>query len=324
MPWQLGGNSGTNPASTFLGTTDNQPLAIRTNALERMRITNNTLRILTDENPILFSSSWHAFPDPATNRAEISNDTGNFKTLMIVGNRSAGLGRRVSIWDRLEVNGDMLTCLNPILFSRGWNAFPDPATNRAEISNDTGNFKTLMIVGNRSAGLGPGLGRRVSVWDRLEVNGELEVKGDLAVTGDITLTNADCAEEFDIAAAASYEPGTVMTLGEEGTLHQSHQAYDKGVAGVVSGAGDYKPGLILDKQQLQSNRIPVALFGKVYCKVDASDAAIEVGDLLTTSDTPGYAMKATDPLRAFGAVVGKALRPLSAGQGMIPVLAALQ
>jgi len=45
---------------------------------------------------------------------------------------------------------------------------------------------------------------------------------------------------------------------------------------------------------------------------------------LTTSDTPGYAMKATDPLRAFGAVVGKALRPLSEGQGMIPVLAASQ
>jgi hypothetical protein len=66
-----------------------------------------SLRILTGSNPIRFTSSWSAFPDAATNQAEISNDTGIYKTLMIVGNRSAGLDRRVSIWDRLEVNGQL-------------------------------------------------------------------------------------------------------------------------------------------------------------------------------------------------------------------------
>jgi hypothetical protein len=70
--------------------------------------------------------------------------------------------------------------------------------------------------------------------------------------------------------------------------------------------------------------MPVALVGKVYCKVDAHYASIEVGDLLTTSDTPGHAMKATDPLKAFGSVIGKALRPLEAGQGLVPILIALQ
>jgi hypothetical protein len=35
-------------------------------------------------------------------------------------------------------------------------------------------------------------------------------------------------------------------------------------------------------------------------------------------------MKATDPSSAFGAVIGKALRALSNGQGMIPILVALQ
>jgi hypothetical protein len=53
-------------------------------------------------------------------------------------------------------------------------------------------------------------------------------------------------------------------------------------------------------------------------------APIEVGDLLTTSPTPGHAMKATDPVRAFGAVIGKALRALGDGQGLIPILVALQ
>jgi len=149
-------------------------------------------------------------------------------------------------------------------------------------------------------------------------------EGDVEVTGDIRLANADCAEDFDIAEAESIEPGTVMVLGEEGVLHQSQQAYDKRVAGVVSGAGGYKPALILDKQQLQSNRKPVALLGKAYCKVDAQYASIEIGDLLTTSPLPGHAMKADDPFKAFGAVIGKALRPLKEGRGLIPILIALQ
>jgi hypothetical protein len=64
--------------------------------------------------------------------------------------------------------------------------------------------------------------------------------------------------------------------------------------------------------------------GKVYCKVDARFGAVEVGDLLTTSPTLGYAMKTTDPFKAFGAVIGKAMCPLGEGQGLIPILIALQ
>ena len=148
--------------------------------------------------------------------------------------------------------------------------------------------------------------------------------GDVVVTGDIRLTNADCAEDFDVSGADKVEPGTVMVLGNEGALSESQQAYDKRVAGVISGAGDYKPGIVLDKRQTSSNRQPVALIGKVFCKVDAQFGAIEVGDLLTTSPIPGHAMKTIDPFKAFGAVIGKALRPLPNGQGLIPILIALQ
>jgi hypothetical protein len=115
-----------------------------------------------------------------------------------------------------------------------------------------------------------------------------------------------------------------MVLGKEGTLRQSYQAYDKCVAGVLSGAGDYKPAIVLDKQHSQPNRKPIALLGKVFCKVDAQYGAIAVGDLLTTSPTPGHAMKTSNPSKAFGAVIGKALRPLEEGQGLIPILIALQ
>jgi hypothetical protein len=148
--------------------------------------------------------------------------------------------------------------------------------------------------------------------------------GDVIVTGDIKLANGDCAEEFDIRADISVEAGTVMVLGDDGSLYPSEVAYDKRVAGAVSGAGEYKPGIVLDKQQSDGNRQPIALLGKVYCKVDASFAPVKIGDLLTTSPTPGHAMKATDQFKAFGAVIGKALRPLSEGQELIPVLIALQ
>jgi hypothetical protein len=148
--------------------------------------------------------------------------------------------------------------------------------------------------------------------------------GNVFVTGDIVLANADCAEDFDIAEVDFIEPGTVMVVGEEGALHQSYQAYDKRVTGVISGAGGYKPGIVLDKQQSQNNRKPIALLGKVFCKVDAQFGAVEAGDLLTTSPTPGHAMKASDPLKSFGTVIGKALRPLKEGKGMIQILVALQ
>jgi hypothetical protein len=115
-----------------------------------------------------------------------------------------------------------------------------------------------------------------------------------------------------------------MVIEREGKLCQSTEAYDKRVAGVISGAGGYKPGIVLGRDPSNGKAMPIALSGKVYCKADAGQAPIHVGDLLTTSDIPGYAMKATDPIKAFGAVIGKALRPLEKGQGLIPILVALQ
>jgi hypothetical protein len=154
-------------------------------------------------------------------------------------------------------------------------------------------------------------------------NGEntIQIK---AEDGDIVLKNADCAEDFDITVTEEVEPGTVMVINEGGGLRPSTEPYDKKVAGVISGGGNFKAGIVLDRQPGLSNRVPIALMGKVYCKVDAQYAPIKVGDLLTTSATPGHAMKATDPIEAFGSIIGKALSPLTAGQGLLPILVTLQ
>lgn len=158
-------------------------------------------------------------------------------------------------------------------------------------------------------------------------DGDIRVQRNVIVVGDVLLEGADCAEEFDVADAGSPGPGSVLVIdGMSGGLRESAGAYDPRVAGVVSGAGAYRPGLVLDRQgkRAESLRLPVALVGKVYCKVDADHGPIQVGDLLTTSATPGHAMRAADRSRAFGAVIGKALAPLTGGRGLIPVLVAMQ
>jgi len=149
--------------------------------------------------------------------------------------------------------------------------------------------------------------------------------GDVEVTGDIKLKHGDCAEEFGVIDTAVAEPGTVMIVDDAGTLRPSGREYDTCVAGIVSGAGSYQPALTLDhRSDSVEPRCVIALMGKVYCKVDADQGAIRVGDLLTTSSTAGHAMKAADKARAFGAVIGKALQPISSGKGLIAVLVSLQ
>ena len=152
------------------------------------------------------------------------------------------------------------------------------------------------------------------------------IEGNLDLTGRLNLLNGDLAEEFGVDPAGDgvLLAGTVVVLGAEGSIRASDTAYDRSVAGVVAGAGDYQPAIVLDRKSADAERVPVAMTGKVACNVDASYGSIEIGDQLTTSGTPGHAMKADDSAKAFGAVIGKALRPIRDGRGLIPILVTLQ
>ena len=157
--------------------------------------------------------------------------------------------------------------------------------------------------------------------------------GNVIVTGDLMLSGADYAENFDqsvpagggVATLEPVEPGSVMVLDECGGLRLSEREYDTAVAGVVSGGGHYSPGVILDAPHGvdQTGRVPLALMGKVFCRVDGTADPIKVGDLLTTSTVPGHAMRVRDRGRAIGAVIGKALQPCT-GRELIPILVTLQ
>jgi hypothetical protein len=160
---------------------------------------------------------------------------------------------------------------------------------------------------------------------RLDVAGMTRT-GILQITG-----GSDLSENFEVSsapdAASDVQPGMLVSIDPEnpGKLIISRNAYDRRVAGIVSGAGGVKPGMLMGQEgTVADGGHPVALTGRVYCWADASNGPIEPGDLLTTSNTPGHAMKVTDHTKAQGAILGKAMTKLEQGQGLVLVLVTLQ
>ena len=182
--------------------------------------------------------------------------------------------------------------------------------------NDEGNG----VAGHSDRGVGvKGSGPRAGRFE-----GNVEVTGSVYVDGDVVLTNGDCAEEWDLASGEAAKPGSVMVVDDAGRIEPCRSAYDTKVVGVLSGAGQYRPALILDRRGDPANRGKLAVLGKVYCMVDAGYGAVAAGDLLTSSPTPAHAMRSSDRERSFGSVIGKALAPLGEGTGLIPIIVALQ
>jgi hypothetical protein len=152
--------------------------------------------------------------------------------------------------------------------------------------------------------------------------GNVHVTGNISVDGDVFLKNQDICERF-LASKADHRQGSVMVAGDDGALTPCTRAYDKKVIGIISGAGTRRPAITLGARSDSDSEVPIALVGTASCLVDADFGAIEIGDLLTTSNTPAHAMKAADPEARSGCIIGKALAPLTTGRGLVPVVIAL-
>jgi hypothetical protein len=173
--------------------------------------------------------------------------------------------------------------------------------------------RTLTILGTGNVGIGT-----TAPAAKLDVNGTARVKV-------LEITGADLAEKFP--TTETLEPGTVVEIDPDnpGHLRKARGAYNKRVAGVVAGANGLSKGIVLGNLEGSEDHTPIAMSGRVWVYADATQEAIEPGDLLTTSDLPGHAMKASDPSRAHGAVLGKAMTRLEKGKtGMVLVLVNLQ
>jgi len=139
--------------------------------------------------------------------------------------------------------------------------------------------------------------------------------GNVYADGNFTGGGADVAERIDVSEAV--EPGDVVEIDPDnpGKFRKAREALSTRVAGVISTA----PGVVLGNQSAESSdaRPILALAGRVPVKVTAKYGAIAVGDLLVSSPIPGYAMKCPEKSQCIGAVIGKALEPLTEGVGMI-------
>jgi len=153
---------------------------------------------------------------------------------------------------------------------------------------------------------------------------KLHIVGDLTVTGNIAAKYQDVAEW--VQSSQVLPAGTVVVLDQtkSNQVIASTQSYDTRVAGVISS----QPGITLGDNG--AGKVLVATTGRVRIKVDASRGAIQVGDLLVTSDVAGMAMK-SQPLNLGGVqihrpgtLIGKALEPLAQGTSEILVLLSLQ
>lgn len=192
------------------------------------------------------------------------------------------------------------------------------------------------VFGLNSAATGAGVG----VWGRSDsptgyggyfsnsANGYALWANGKTSTHCLELTGGcDVAEPFAISAdvaAGTIQPGMVVAIDAKnpGKLRLADAPYDGAVAGIISGANNVNPGMVLqgDPGSGALGEHPVALTGRVYGWCDASYGAISPGDRLTTSATPGHAMRVGDPARAPGAVIGKAMTGLAEGRGYVLIL----
>jgi hypothetical protein len=215
------------------------------------------------------------------------------------------------------------------IITRGWDPFLATAPNGKQYCGRWGLF---MEPGSLTLGIpAADVGYRQMEVARYYTDGSRDTLfyvGNDGITRVKVLTilgGADVAEPFAMSQE-QIAKGSVVVIDEKhpGKLKLASRAYDTRVAGIVSGANGVNSGLSLQQDGVNAGGQNVALTGRVYALADTCNGAIEPGDLLTTSDRPGYAMKVTDHARAQGAILGKAMTGLSEGSGTVLVLVTLQ
>ena len=95
-------------------------------------------------NKLYITNGWIGYPDKANDQSEISNDTSGFKQLMIVGNKASGT-RSVGIWDKLTVNGNLVTTGSTKIGKFNFNPGGD---QYVKIQDDAGNYNNYTLAVN--------------------------------------------------------------------------------------------------------------------------------------------------------------------------------
>jgi len=318
---------------------------------------------LFGSNPeIMFMESVSSFSDQWTYYIEMDNrnllikDGSGITTMMMDQNNHVGIGTSTAT-SLLSVGGDGTS---GYLFS-----VEQAGSNNAVYAGSSG---TSLYIKNS------GSGQKYAIYARSESSNDISVavNGVAVRSGSGTYyagrfydsgsggtymgLNADyrTGDAIDIAeyiydTHGNTEPGDVVAadISIKESVVRSAEAFQVSVLGIVSTQPHMTMGadLVFDSLGV---RIPgvqatrLALNGRVPCKVTDENGPIEPGDLITSSSTPGHAMKWSlldvneakdfDELKSMiaendrrrNAVIGKAVESHPSGTGKIMVLVSLQ
>jgi hypothetical protein len=145
-------------------------------------------------------------------------------------------------------------------------------------------------------------------------------------------SGADYAESVRAIDAAALEPGDVLAI-DPARGFVVRKSSERGSALVVGVYSTRPSVLAVGSHRVDDSltgEVPVAMVGVVPTKVTTENGPIRAGDLLTTSSTPGYAMRAKPlvvrgvDIYPTGAILGKALTPLRHGTGVVEILLMLR
>jgi hypothetical protein len=170
-----------------------------------------------------------------------------------------------------------------------------------------------LIAGSKSMEDGnPSSGKALLVEGDSKFNGKILLKSNNPFTENVLAYKIKADFEEPLS------PGDLVSIHNEKslTVRKSNQAYDTNVMGVVV----LQPAIEISAET-EIGGAQIAILGIVKAKVDPSFGEIKPGDLLTTSKTPGHAMKAniTD-LKQTGSIIGKALEAAKSNTKEIKIL----
>jgi len=246
----------------------------------------------------------------ATNNKSIHVDSGSADTTVLIGNYGDGKG--------FCYDGDTVAPCNGTTYSANLAVEGNVKGNGICIQDDC---KTTWsaVASNLWTQSGSNIYPNNTSWSVAIGSTDpgaykLHVTGDFYATGNVLAGGgADIAEQFK--TASGIKPGTVMVMGEDGydSAVPSSKPYDRTVIGVVS-----EKAAVIMRNIEGSDKSVIALAGSVPVKVTNEGGTIKKGDLLTTSSTPGHAMKAVDPIS--GTIIGKAFESFVGTEGTIYAL----
>ncbi len=206
-----------------------------------------------------------------------------------------------------------------IIFSSNDNDLAEIRAYRVNSTNGELRFKTRQagtltthMVINSSGNVGIGT---LNPSMELHVNGSVNITENIFYGGNLTGYGTDVAEYVN---GIGVEPGDVVIISEysDVTVEKTDVAYDTRAAGIVSTAPGHTLGL-------GEGNVKLALAGRVPVKVTTENGSINRGDLLTTSSTPGHAMRCESRSACTGSIIGKAMENFYGDNGVITALVVL-